>query len=101
MLGVSVAIATIVIVSIVIAIKKHRHPPQVRQAPNVPVLNLNPSLQLYVTFEPGSHGVAAVELFLPLAITGKSPQCNTTICNIDISVSSVIMSTCNQFISLL
>ena len=58
--------------------------------------NLNPTSQLYVTFELGSHGVAAVELFLPLATIGKSPQCSTIICNIDISVSSVITSTYNQ-----
>ena len=56
-------------------------------------LNSCPTLQLYVTFELGSHGVAAVELFLPLATIGKSPQCSTIICNIDISVSSVITST--------
>ena len=59
-------------------------------------LNTCPTSQLYVTFELGSHGVAAVELFLPLATIGKSPQCSTTICNIDISVSSVITSTYNQ-----
>ena len=33
----------IVIVGIVIAIKKHRHPPQVRQAPNVPEPNVAPA----------------------------------------------------------
>ena len=60
------------------------------------LLNSCPLLQLYVTFEPSGHDVASVELLLPLDITGTSPQYNTTICNIDISVSSV--STYNQHI---
>ena len=44
------------------------------------LLNLNsyPTLQLYVTFEPGSHGVA-VEMILLLATIEKSPQTSTTI----------------------
>ena len=42
-------------------------------------LNTCPTSQLYVTFELGSHGVASVELFLPLGTIGKSPQCSTTI----------------------
>ena len=58
------------------------------------LLNSCPLLQLYVTFEPSGHDVASVELLLPLATTGMSPQYTTTICNIDISVSSV--STYNQ-----
>ena len=53
------------------------------------LLNSCPTSQLYVTFEPAGHRVASVELLLPLATTGMSPQYTTTICNIDISVSSV------------
>ena len=58
------------------------------------LLNSCPTSQLYVTFEPAGHRVASVELLLPLATTGMSPQYTTTICNIDITVSSV--STYNQ-----
>ena len=42
-MGVSVAIATILIVGAVIAIKRDRRPRQVRQAPNVPEPNVAPA----------------------------------------------------------